>query len=104
MNATTSEVLTGHPAKLKSGEWGAHVNTQEVNPGDVVHIETKSGKTWEDMIERVVWKGTDSDGKPCALCTIRPHGQPKDAPKPKRESAVPAPSTGDGGFDDDNLP
>jgi hypothetical protein len=104
MNETTNDVLTGHPAKLKSGDWGAHVNGQEVKPGDTVHIETKGGKEWNDVIERVVWKGTDSNGNPCALCTVKPHGKPKSESDKKRVPALPEPSDDDGAYEDDDLP
>lgn len=70
MNTETKECLTGHPAKLKEGGWGAHVNSDRVKPGDAVHLTSKVGKEWDSVVEKVVWKGVDSDGQPCALCTL----------------------------------
>ena len=70
MNTETKEGLTGHPAKLREGGWGAHINSDAVQPGDTVHLTTKAGKEWDSTVEKVVWTGTDSDGKPCALATL----------------------------------
>jgi len=93
MNAA---VLTGHPAKLKDGTWGAHVNSQNVTAGDTVAIETKSGKQWTETVERVIWKGDDSDGKPCALVTCLPRG---DQEKTKTATAAkPAADTSESDF------
>ena len=86
MNAETKECLTGHPAKLKDGAWGAHVDSDRVKPGDVVHLTTKGGKDWDSTVEKVVWKGIDSDGQPCALCTLARKDEPSAA----------APTTGAG--------
>ena len=54
--------MTATPAKLKDGSWGARV-VGAPNPGDVVVVTTKAGKTWQARVERVVWQG---DG--VALC------------------------------------
>ena len=70
MNTAVKDGYTGRPAKLREGSWGAHVNNDSVQPGDVVHLTTKGGKEWDSMVEKVVWKGVDSDGQPCALCTL----------------------------------
>lgn len=93
--------LTGHPAHLKDGTWGAHVDSQDVHPGDVVHIETKSGKTWDDVVGRVIWTGTDSDGKPCALATVKTRGKGADTAKPEASAATGAALPA---FEDDDLP
>lgn len=104
MNETTNDVLTGHPAKLKSGDWGAHVNGQAVKPGAVVHIETKGGKEWDDVVDRVVWRGNDSDGNPCALCTVKPHEKSKGKADPQPAPALPERQDDGGGYEDDDLP
>lgn len=70
MSTAVKEGFTGHPAKLKEGGWGAHVNSDAVQAGDSVHLTTKAGKEWDSTVEKVVWKGVDSDGQPCALCTL----------------------------------
>jgi len=88
-------VLTGHPAKLKDGSWGAHVNSPEVKSGDVVHVETKNGKQWTETVDRVIWTGNDSDGKPCALVTCIPR---EDQVKAKAAPAA-APAADDAGSD-----
>jgi hypothetical protein len=76
VNTETKECLTGHPAKLKDGAWGAHVDSDRVQPGDVVHLTTKGGKEWDSTVEKVVWKGVDSDGQSCALCTLMTRDKP----------------------------
>lgn len=73
-----SKVLAGHPARLRDGTWGAHVNSPSAQPGDTINIETRSGKTWTEVVERVIWSGTDSDGNECVLvtCVPRQRGAP----------------------------
>jgi len=95
MNA---KILTGHPAKLRDGKWGAHVNAPTAEAGDVVHIETKSGKQWTETVDRVIWRGTDSDGNECALVTCVPRARGE-----KGAKALTAP-TGSTPFEDDDLP
>lgn len=92
MNA---QILTGHPAKLKDGTWGAHVNSPDAKCGDVVQIETRGGKQWTETVERVIWTGRDSDGNECALvtCVARPRGEK--APSTRADSTS---------FEDDDLP
>ena len=71
MNAEIkTEGLTGHPAKLYDGAWGAHVNSDKVKEGDTVHLTTKAKKEWDAVVEKVVWTGVDSDGVPCALVSL----------------------------------
>lgn len=53
---TTTNSTTASPAKLKNGSWGARVKG-DVKEGDVITIRTKSGKTWEARVTRVVWSG-----------------------------------------------
>lgn len=48
--------IAATPAKLKSGEWGVRV-TSPVSAGDTVTITTKSGKSWDATVSRVVWTG-----------------------------------------------
>lgn len=93
-----SQVLTGHPAKLRDGTWGAHVNAQTAAAGDTVQIETKSGKRWTETVDRVIWTGTDSDGNECALVTC--------VPRSRREKDVKAPTMPADSipFEDDDLP
>lgn len=98
MNPAT-DVLTGHPAKLKSGEWGAHIDGHDAKHGDIVRIRSKSGKVWESVVDRVVWTG-EMDGKPCALATLMPEEDRSSATK-KAGGAAPEPSADAGAFDDD---
>lgn len=59
------------PAKLRSGAWGARV-AGEVQSGDVVQITTRSGKTWDAQVVKVVWTG---DG--ISLCETRSMDPPR---------------------------
>lgn len=81
---TKSEGLTGHPAKLRDGAWGAHVDTDKVKPGDTVHLTTKAKKEWEAVVEKVMWTGIDSDGVPCALVALVGKEKPTAAPAAAR--------------------
>lgn len=63
-------MYTATPTKLRSGAWGARVESEEVEKGDVVEITTRSGKTWSATVSAVVWSGngvaivaTQSDGR-----------------------------------------
>ncbi len=103
MNATSNDVLTGHPAKLKSGEWGAHIDGHAAQHGDIVRIKTKSGKEWDSVVERVVWKG-EMDGKPCALAPLMPEEDGGDAKKKAGGVPAPEPAAGADDFDGDDLP
>lgn len=71
------QILMGHPAKLKDGTWGAHVNSPNAKCGDVVQVETRRGKQWTETVDRVIWTGRDGDGNECALvtCVPRMHGE-----------------------------
>lgn len=46
------------PIKLKSGDWGAKVNGIPAE-GDAITITTKSGKSWEATVSKVVWHKGD---------------------------------------------
>jgi len=93
MNAVAkTEGFTGHPAKLREGGWGAHVNSDKVQPGDSVHLTTKAGKDWDAVVEKVVWTGVDSDGQACALCTLVCKEKPTSDAQPT--AAAPAPTDG----------
>lgn len=47
---------TATPTKLRSGAWGAKV-AGSVRPGEVVTITTRSGKSWQARVSKVVWSG-----------------------------------------------
>jgi len=93
MNTETKEGFTGHPAKLREGGWGAHVNSDAVQPGDEVHLTTKAGKEWDSTVEKVVWTGTDSDGKPCSLCTLVGKDKPATDAQPAAKAAPSTPAS-----------
>ena len=54
--ATTTTKAT--PTKLRSGEWGARVQGK-VSEGDVITITTRSGKSWDATVRKVVWSDGD---------------------------------------------
>lgn len=56
------------PAKLKSGEWGARV-AGTAKPGERLTIKSKTGKSWNAIVERVVWSGNGVSL--CALAAQR---------------------------------
>ena len=43
------------PAKLRYGSWGARVSDADVREGDVITITTRSGKSWDARVTRIVW-------------------------------------------------
>lgn len=94
----SNQVLTGHPARLRDGGWGAHVNSPSAQPGDTINIETRAGKTWVETVDRVIWTGVDRDGNECVLVTC--------APRPRDQKAVKAPPANveSTGIEDDDLP
>jgi hypothetical protein len=53
----TTQTTPAAPAKLRSGEWGARVKGHAVAAGDIIHIITKSGKSWDAQITKVIWSG-----------------------------------------------
>lgn len=54
---TRNATLAASPAKLRNGSWGARVKSETVEIGDTVTITTRSGKSWDATVERVVWSG-----------------------------------------------
>lgn len=49
--------FTATPLKLKNGDWGARVNSDSVQVGDIVRITTRAGKSWEAEVLKVIWSG-----------------------------------------------
>lgn len=76
-------MINATPTKLRNGNWGARVKSAQVSAGDVVRITTRSGKTWEARIVKVVWSG---DG--VAICATesldRSHGTSGGTYRPRR--------------------
>ena len=105
MNA---QILTGHPAKLRDGTWGAHVNSSDAKCGDVVHIETRNGKQWTETVDKVIWIGRDGDGNECALVTCVPRevgAKGRGASKKPKVARTLGAAVADGDcYDDDDLP
>ena len=57
------ERITASPTKLRDGSWGLRVPAG-TEPGTVVQVTTRSGKSWLARTGKVLWEG---DG--VALCT-----------------------------------
>lgn len=47
----------GRPAMLRSGMWGAWVDSEDVREGAYVNMKTKSGKEWVTEVFRVLHRG-----------------------------------------------
>lgn len=54
---TTTTIPAATPTKLRSGEWGAKVQTADIREGQAVEITTKGGKSWVATVTKVVWRG-----------------------------------------------
>lgn len=51
-------MIAATPKKLRSGAWGAWVPAPEtVTEGTTIRITTRSGKSWDATVTRVVWSG-----------------------------------------------
>jgi hypothetical protein len=50
------QTYTATPTKLRNGSWGARVGAN-VQPGDIVRITTKAGKSWDATVAKVIWTG-----------------------------------------------
>lgn len=90
---TSTSHLKATPAKLRSGNWGARVQSITADEGAIVSIETKAGKVWLAQITRVVWRG---DG--VTLCETRGIKTEANAtsptPRTKRGSSARRPRSG----------
>ena len=79
--------MTGTPAKLRDGNWGARIpingfsdrqDFQNSLHGDeTVEITTRNGRQWTAGIGNVIWVGKDRNGETVALVrTVRLQGTP----------------------------
>lgn len=66
-----SSTINATPTKLRSGAWGAKVQSSSVRKGDEITITTKSGKSWTATVTKVIWSGdgvsivaTESNDRP----------------------------------------
>lgn len=53
--------------KLRSGQWGARIDRDDVKPGDRVVVGTRSMKAHSEEVDRIIWRG---DG--FVLCSLVP--------------------------------
>lgn len=85
MNAT--------PKKLRDGSWGALVKSERVNTGDAITVTTRAGKSWDAVVQKVIWTG-----KGVSICaTSKSEGNRGTKVRVARERATcgyPCPVTG----------
>lgn len=62
------------PSKLRDGSWGIRTD-RPVEPGEVVTVTTRAGKTWNATVSRVLWTGTDRKGHRVCLCATESRRQ-----------------------------
>jgi len=70
------------PKKLRDGSWGAIISAASAGnakTGDTLRITTKSGKSWEATIAKVIWTGS---GK--AIVSTRSSGGGRKGSAPRR--------------------
>lgn len=68
---------TATPTKLRDGSWGCKTaGTAKI--GDIVTITTRSGKSWDAKITRVVRTGADEygDGDEISICATESLDRP----------------------------
>ena len=59
------------PVKLRDGSWGARV-PGKAQERQRITIRTKTGKSWEAQVVRVLWTGTDKGAAgTVSLCATR---------------------------------
>lgn len=57
------------PMKLYKGSWGAWVDGEGVEPGMLLWVRTRSGKSWFSKVKEVLWEGTSKyTGEIGAVC------------------------------------
>lgn len=65
--------IPASPKKLRNGQWGAWADSEAVKVGDTLYISTKSGKSWNARITKVIWRG--KGGAICETLSMT-HAQP----------------------------
>lgn len=63
--------MSATPAKLRDGSWGARVQGR-ASVGDRITITTRSGKSWDATVSRVLWTG---DGASIVATATRTGGR-----------------------------
>lgn len=56
------KIVRATPARLRSGAWGAKIEgkiARRIQKGQQIQIRTRSGKSWQATIAKVVWRGVD---------------------------------------------
>lgn len=49
--------MKASPKKLRGGEWGALVQSEKVVSGEHITVTTKAGKSWDAVVDKVIWTG-----------------------------------------------
>jgi len=58
-----------NPIMLYNGSWGAWVDGEGVEPGMLLWVRTRSGKSWFSKVKEVLWEGTSKyTGEIGAIC------------------------------------
>ena len=74
MQAATA-TIEASPKKLRSGEWGALVQSDQVRRGDSICITSKSGKSWQATVAKIIWSG---QGKAIVATESQRRGRQRD--------------------------
>ena len=64
--------MKGSPRQLDDGTWGAIIYQDTgPEPGELVQIETREGKRWEQEVDRVHLTTCADDGRPYHVVSLR---------------------------------
>ena len=66
-------MTTANPCKLHDGTWGVRITGRRARVGEIVRVETRSGKTWNATIASIVWEGDDVMIASPAQGAVAPH-------------------------------
>jgi len=67
----TATQTPASPTKLRTGAWGAKVQSADIKAGDMVTITTRAGKSWDAKVTKVVWAGNG-----VSICTTESTDRP----------------------------
>lgn len=82
---TASDRITATPKKLNNGSWGVWASSEDVAVGTVVTVATRSGKTWDAQVTRIIWRG--KGGAICETRSVRQTPPARRAYRPSRSFA-----------------
>lgn len=67
-------IFPARPHKLRSGQWGAVVDGCDVSVGSLLRVESKGGRVWEAIVDRIIL----ADGDRTICKTIKTDGASRD--------------------------